>query len=86
MDDMEKMTKAVINEFGRIDVLVNNAGITRDTLLLRMSEEDFDAVLNVNTKGAFCTLKYIVPIMMKQKCGRIIKFTAISFSSAFFML
>ena len=64
MDDMEKMTKAVINEFGRIDVLVNNAGITRDTLLLRMSEEDFDAVLNVNTKGAFCTLKHIVPIMM----------------------
>ncbi len=77
MDDMEKMTKAVINEFGRIDVLVNNAGITRDTLLLRMSEEDFDAVLNVNTKGAFCTLKHIVPIMMKQKCGRIINISSV---------
>lgn len=77
MDDMEKMTKAVIDEFGRIDVLVNNAGITRDTLLLRMTEEDFDAVLNVNTKGAFCTMKNIVPIMMKQKSGRIINISSV---------
>lgn len=77
MDDMEKMTKAIIDEFGRIDVLVNNAGITRDTLLLRMTEEDFDSVLNVNTKGAFCTMKNIVPIMMKQKGGRIINISSV---------
>ena len=77
MDDMEKMTKAIMDEFGRIDVLVNNAGITRDTLLLRMTEEDFDSVLNVNTKGAFCTMKNIVPIMMKQKGGRIINISSV---------
>lgn len=77
MDDMEKMTKAIMDEFGRIDVLVNNAGITRDTLLLRMTEEDFDSVLNVNTKGAFCTMKNIIPIMMKQKGGRIINISSV---------
>lgn len=77
MEDMEKMTQAIMSEFGRIDVLVNNAGITRDTLLLRMSEEDFDSVLNVNMKGAFCTMKHIVPIMMKQKAGRIINISSV---------
>ena len=77
MEDMEKMTQAIMNEFGRIDVLVNNAGITRDTLLLRMSEEDFDSVLNVNMKGAFCTMKHIVPVMMKQKSGRIINISSV---------
>ena len=77
MEDMEKMTKTIMNEFGRIDVLVNNAGITRDTLLLRMTEEDFDSVLNVNTKGTFCTIKNIVPVMMKQKSGRIINISSV---------
>lgn len=77
MEDMEKMTKTIMNEFGRIDVLVNNAGITRDTLLLRMTEEDFDSVLNVNTKGTFCTMKNIVPVMMKQKSGRIINISSV---------
>lgn len=77
MEDMEKMTQAIMNEFGRIDVLVNNAGITRDSLLLRMSEEDFDSVLNVNMKGAFCTMKHIVPVMMKQKSGRIINISSV---------
>ena len=77
MEDMEKMTKTIMDEFGRIDVLVNNAGITRDTLLLRMTEEDFDSVLDVNMKGAFCTMKQIVPVMMKQRSGRIINISSV---------
>lgn len=77
LEDMEKMTKEVMDTFGRIDVLVNNAGITRDTLLLRMTEQDFDSVLNVNMKGAFCTMKNIVPIMMKQRSGRIINISSV---------
>lgn len=77
MADVEAMTKQVMDTFGRIDVLVNNAGITRDTLLLRMTEEDFDRVLNVNMKGAFCTMKQIVPIMMKQRSGRIINMSSV---------
>lgn len=77
MEDMEKLTKTIMDEFGRIDVLVNNAGITRDTLLLRMTEEDFDSVLNVNMKGAFCTMKQIVPVMMKQRSGRIINISSV---------
>lgn len=77
MEDMEKTVKTIMDEFGRIDVLVNNAGITRDTLLLRMTEEDFDSVLNVNMKGAFCTMKQVVPIMTKQRSGRIINMSSV---------
>ena len=77
MEDMERVVKEVMNTYGRIDVLVNNAGITRDTLVLRMSEEDFDSVLNVNMKGAFCTIKQVVPIMMKQRSGRIINISSV---------
>lgn len=77
MADMEKTVKEIMDTFGRIDVLVNNAGITRDTLLLRMTEEDFDRVLNVNMKGAFCTIKQVVPIMMKQRSGRIINMSSV---------
>ena len=77
MADMERTVKEIMNTFGRIDVLVNNAGITRDTLLLRMTEEDFDSVLDVNMKGAFCTMKQVVPIMMKQRSGRIINMSSV---------
>ncbi len=77
MEEMKQMTEKVVEEFGRIDVLVNNAGITRDTLLLRMTEEDFDKVLNVNSKGAFCTMKNIVPVMMKQRSGSIINISSV---------
>lgn len=77
MEDMEKAVKEVMDTYGRIDVLVNNAGITRDTLVLRMSEEDFDSVINVNMKGAFCTIKQVVPIMMKQRSGRIINISSV---------
>lgn len=77
MTDMERTVKEIMDTFGRIDVLVNNAGITRDTLLLRMTEEDFDSVLDVNMKGAFCTMKQVVPIMMKQRSGRIINMSSV---------
>ena len=77
MQDMERAVKEVMDTYGRIDVLVNNAGITRDTLVLRMSEEDFDSVLNVNMKGAFCAIKQVVPIMMKQRTGRIVNISSV---------
>lgn len=77
MTDMENVVKETMNAYGRIDVLVNNAGITRDTLVLRMTEEDFDSVINVNMKGAFCTTKQVVPIMMKQRSGRIINISSV---------
>ena len=71
-EQVEAMIKGIVAEFGRIDILVNNAGITRDKLLLRMSEEDWDAVLDTNLKGAFLTLKYAAPVMMKQRSGAIV--------------
>ena len=64
-------------EFGRIDVLVNNAGITRDTLLIRMSEEDWDAVLDINLKGAFLVTKAVVKHMMKQRAGAIVNIASV---------
>lgn len=67
----------LIREFGRIDILVNNAGITRDGLLLRMKEEDWDRVLNVNLKGAFYCTKAVLPSMSKQRRGRIVNIASI---------
>lgn len=67
----------VAADFGRIDVLVNNAGITRDTLLIRMSEEDWDAVLDVNLKGAFLVTKAVVKFMMKQRSGAIVNIASV---------
>ena len=67
----------VVADFGRIDVLVNNAGITRDTLLIRMSEEDWDAVLDVNLKGAFLVTKAVVKHMMKQRSGAIVNIASV---------
>ena len=71
-DEALKLVEAAKEEFGTIDVLVNNAGITRDTLMMRMSEEDFDAVINTNLKGCFNMMKHASKIMMKQKSGAII--------------
>ncbi len=68
---------AAIKEFGRIDILVNNAGITRDNLMMRLSEEDFDAVINTNLKGAFLCAKKAARIMMKQRYGRIISISSV---------
>lgn len=71
-DKTQKLFDEIANEFNSIDILVNNAGITRDKLLIRMSDEDWDAVLNVNLKGAFNTIKAVTRIMAKQKRGKII--------------
>ena len=68
----------ILSEAGRVDVLVNNAGITRDGLLMRMSEEDWDVVLNTNLKGAFSFTKAFSRALLKQRSGRIINITSIS--------
>jgi len=75
--DVEKFVKKVSEEFGRIDILVNNAGITRDTLLMRMKEEDWDAVLSVNLKGAFLCTKAVAKLMVKQRYGRIVNISSV---------
>ena len=72
----EAVTK-IAADFGHIDVLVNNAGITRDTLLIRMSEEDWDAVLDINLKGAFLVTKAVARIMMKQRTGSIVNIASV---------
>lgn len=69
---VEALFKAALDRFGRVDILVNNAGITRDKLLLRMSVEDWDAVLNTNLRGAFLCVKAIAPLLLKQKGGVIV--------------
>ncbi len=76
-EDCERMTEEVIKEFGRIDVLVNNAGITRDGLILRMKKEDFNSVINVNLVGTFNVTRNVIPYMVKQKSGRIISLASV---------
>ncbi|MBV5338571.1 MAG: 3-oxoacyl-[acyl-carrier-protein] reductase [Deltaproteobacteria bacterium] len=75
--DVERMIDAAIEAFGRVDILVNNAGITRDGLLMRMKEEDWDAVLNVNLKGAFLCTRAAFKVMSKQRYGRIINIASV---------
>ena len=72
------MIDSLIKEYKRIDILVNNAGITRDGLLMRMSEEDFDAVLNTNLKGCFNTIRHMSRYFLKQKSGKIINISSVS--------
>ena len=74
----ENMIKTMIETYGHLDILVNNAGITRDGLLMKMSEEDFDAVLNTNLKGAFNCIKHISRQMLKQKSGHIVNISSVS--------
>lgn len=74
---VEGMMKEAFAFFGRIDVLVNNAGITKDNLILRMSEDEFDAVINVNLKGTFNCCKHIARKMLKQRTGKIINIASI---------
>lgn len=69
--------KEIIKEYGRIDILVNNAGITKDGLLMRMSEADFDKVLDVNLKGTFNCIRQVLRPMLKQKSGRIINMSSV---------
>lgn len=73
----EMVTKA-IGEFGHVEILVNNAGITRDTLIMRMEEADWDAVIDINLKGAFNCSKAIIRPMMKQRYGRIVNISSVS--------
>lgn len=72
------MVKEVIKTYGKLDILVNNAGITRDNLIMKMSEEDFDAVIDANLKGCFNTIKAVSRQMLKQRAGRIINITSVS--------
>lgn len=72
-----KFFEKIIKEYGRIDILVNNAGITKDGLLMRMSEEDFNKVLDVNLKGTFNCIRQVLRPMLKQKSGRIINMSSV---------
>lgn len=72
------MVEEAVRNYGHIDILVNNAGITRDNLLMRMSEEEYDAVLNTNLKGAFNTIRHLSRQFLKQKSGKIINITSVS--------
>ena len=74
----ENMIKTMIETYGHLDILVNNAGITRDGLLMKMSEEEFDAVIDTNLKGAFNCIKHVSRQMLKQKGGRIINISSVS--------
>jgi 3-oxoacyl-[acyl-carrier protein] reductase len=78
LKDVERMVEAIVEQFGRIDILVNNAGITRDRLILRMTEEDWDAVLDVNLKGTFNCTKAVIRHMSKQKSGKIVSIASVS--------
>lgn len=74
----EEFFKEVIGKYGRVDILVNNAGITRDGLLMKMSEEDFDRVVNINLKGAFNCIRHVSRQMLKQRSGRIVSISSVS--------
>ena len=75
--DCEQFVKQIVEEFGNIDVLVNNAGITRDTLLMRMKEEDFKQVIDTNLIGTFNVTKNVISYMMKARSGRIINISSV---------
>lgn len=76
-ESVKVMIDEIIKEFGRIDILVNNAGITKDGLMLRMTDEDFDRVIDVNLKGTFNCTKYVSKYMLKQKSGKIINISSV---------
>ena len=76
-EQCESMIKETIEKYGRIDVLVNNAGITKDGLIMRMKKEDFEAVIDVNLVGTFNVTRNVIPYMIKQKSGRIINVSSV---------
>ena len=76
-ESVKVMIDEIIKKFGRIDILVNNAGITKDRLMLRMTDEDFDRVIDVNLKGTFNCTKYVSKYMLKQKSGKIINISSV---------
>ena len=73
-----QMMKDIVKEYGRLDILVNNAGITKDNLIMKMKEEDFDAVLNINLKETFNTIHHISRQLLKQRSGKIINISSVS--------
>lgn len=77
-DACGEMVKNLVKEYGRIDILVNNAGITRDNLIMKMSEDEFDAVININLKGAFNTIRHASRFFLKQRAGSIINISSVS--------
>ena len=77
-ESCKSMMEDIVSRYGRLDILVNNAGITRDNLIMKMSEEDFDAVIQTNLKGVFNCIKHISRQMIKQKAGRIINISSVS--------
>ena len=76
-EDVEALFDRAKKEFGQVDIVVNNAGITRDTLLIRMHEKDWDMVLDINLKGAFLVTKSAAKLMMKQRYGRIVNISSV---------
>ena len=68
---------AVVKDFGKIDILINNAGVTADKLILRMDEADWDRVLNINLKGCFNMIKHVTPYMMRKRYGRIVSISSV---------
>ena len=76
-EDAERMVKQTVEELGKIDVLVNNAGITKDGLLMRMSKEDFEKVIDINLVGTFNVTRNVIPFMIKQKSGRVINISSV---------
>lgn len=75
---VEEMIKNIVGQFGKLDILVNNAGITKDNLIMKMKEEDFDDVIDINLKGSFNTIKHVSRQMLKQRSGKIINLTSVS--------
>ncbi len=75
--DADRLIEAAVERFGRVDILVNNAGITRDGMLMRMKDDDWDAVLSINLKGAFLCTRAVSKVMTKQRSGRIINIASI---------
>lgn len=78
VDQAGALMKAAKEAFGRVDILVNNAGTTRDTLIMRMSEEDWDIVIDTNLKGTFNCIKAVSRLMIRQRCGRIVNITSVA--------
>ena len=73
----ESVIKKMVEHFGRIDILINNAGINKDQLLIRMKPEDFDSVINVNLRGAFLCTRYVMTHLIRQRSGRIINMSSV---------